>query len=275
MAYVAPTTRADGYVVPASVWNSDVVNNVIALKALIDGGGAVPAEQTTTATGAQANFDLTARNTYLRCTGAAPVFSGFTVAGAAPQAGDTVVIECLGTTAQVTTEGAGSTAANRVICPSTTGQIVGVNGAIALAYDGTTDRWRQIGVEPGKPVAVTFAAGNFTGNGSMTWTVASGDQTTFTYQQRGKVVTIWLTLTQTTVAGTPNTLLQVALPNSFAATVQADAICMLVDNSTPALAWGSILAAGTTLLISRQDSAAMTAATDATQVRGVFTFEAN
>lgn len=33
MAYVAPTTRADGYVVPASVWNSDVVDNPIALRA--------------------------------------------------------------------------------------------------------------------------------------------------------------------------------------------------------------------------------------------------
>jgi len=36
MAYVAPTTRSTGYVVPASTWNSDVVDNVIALKALID-----------------------------------------------------------------------------------------------------------------------------------------------------------------------------------------------------------------------------------------------
>lgn len=36
MAYVAPTTRATGYVVPASVWNSDVVDNVIALRAQAD-----------------------------------------------------------------------------------------------------------------------------------------------------------------------------------------------------------------------------------------------
>ncbi len=31
MAYVAPTTRSDGYVVPASVWNQDVCANPIAL----------------------------------------------------------------------------------------------------------------------------------------------------------------------------------------------------------------------------------------------------
>lgn len=33
MAYVAPTTRADGYVVPAATWNQDVVDNPIALRA--------------------------------------------------------------------------------------------------------------------------------------------------------------------------------------------------------------------------------------------------
>lgn len=33
MAYVAPTTRADGYVVPASEWNKNTVDNPIALRA--------------------------------------------------------------------------------------------------------------------------------------------------------------------------------------------------------------------------------------------------
>ena len=33
MAYVAPTTRADGYVVTAAVWNSDAVANPIAINA--------------------------------------------------------------------------------------------------------------------------------------------------------------------------------------------------------------------------------------------------
>lgn len=35
MAYVTPTTRASGYKVPASVWNSDVVHN---MKMLAEGG---------------------------------------------------------------------------------------------------------------------------------------------------------------------------------------------------------------------------------------------
>ncbi len=39
MAYVVPTTRADGYVVDAAEWNKNTVDNPIALKALIDAIG--------------------------------------------------------------------------------------------------------------------------------------------------------------------------------------------------------------------------------------------
>ena len=170
-----------------------------------------PTEQTTTATGTQNNFNLSARYTYLRCTGAAPVFSGFTVAGAAPQGGDTVIIACLGTTAKVTTQDTGSTDVNRAICPSTTGQIVGVNGTITLVYDTTTDRWRMVDVEPGAWIAP--GAPTYSGNGSMTWTSVTTN--TFAYQQRGNMVTLAWYQSAGTVGGTPNTVLRMALPNGF------------------------------------------------------------
>lgn len=149
----------------------------------------VSSEQTTTATGAQNNFDLTERWTYLRCTGAAPVFSGFTVAGAAPQGGDRVTIECLGTTAKVTHQDAGSTAENRIICPSTNGQIVGANGRIELIYDTTTDRWREALVDPGG--AITYTP-TWTGSGSNP-AIGAGTLTG-SYQQRGRVVWVEIRL---------------------------------------------------------------------------------
>jgi hypothetical protein len=34
MAYVAPTTRSDGFVVPSATWNQDVVDNILAIRAL-------------------------------------------------------------------------------------------------------------------------------------------------------------------------------------------------------------------------------------------------
>lgn len=222
MAYVTPTTRADGYVVDASEWNKNTVDNPIAVRTggiaiasqaandLIyassatqlarlgagtagqflqtNGSGSAPsfesvlAEQTTTSTGAQNDFDLTKRRSILRCTGAAPSFSGFTVAGGAPVAGDLVIIQCLGTTAKITNQDTNSTEANRIICDSTQGQIVGVNGAILLVYDGTTSRWRAVLLEAGAPVAYT-----------PTWTAASvnpaiGNGTlTGKYVQRGKM----------------------------------------------------------------------------------------
>lgn len=144
-------------------------------------------EETTTATGAQHDFDLDASASYLRCTGAAPVFSGFTVAGSAPSAGDFAILECLGTTLKVTDQDAGSTAVNRIICDSTQGQIVGVSGKILLVYDGTTSRWRASLLEQGSPITYT-----------PTWTAASvnpaiGDGTlTGRYVQRGK--TCWVEL---------------------------------------------------------------------------------
>lgn len=40
MAYVVPTTRADGYVVDNAEWNKNTVDNPIALRAVLTGGTA-------------------------------------------------------------------------------------------------------------------------------------------------------------------------------------------------------------------------------------------
>jgi len=181
------------------------------------GAGAAWIEQTTSSTGTQNNFDLDGSQTVLRCTGAAPNFSGFTVDGSAPAAGDQVLILCLGTTAKVAHQSGSSTEANRVICPSTAGQIVGLNGAMLLVYDDTTDRWREVLLTPGNPIAHTFDAADYTGNGSMTWTVASGDVVVDLYQQIGKQLTVWFTANTTTVGGTLNTTLRKKIPGAFSA----------------------------------------------------------
>ena len=224
------------------------VGTVMSSNGAVMSWGAGATEQTTALTGAQADVDLTGPNVFLRCTGAAPAFSGFTVAGATPYAGCRVMIECLGTTAQVTHQGLGSTAANRVICPSTAGQIVGVNGRMLLVYDVTTGRWRESVIDLGAPIARTFAAGDFTANGTMTWTVASGDVITHTYSQRGKQVTITINTTTTTVAGVLNTQLLVALPSGFTSTRKTVTIGLISDNGTFRATWVEAAAAGTTIV---------------------------
>jgi hypothetical protein len=173
------------------------------------GGGSPLTEQTTTATGTQHNFDLNSRNIFLRCTGAAPAFSGFTVMGAPPTAGDMVTIECWGTTAKCTYLDGGSSAANQILCPAVGGQIVGVFGRMQLIYDGTSAKWREAVIEPGAWITPTFSAADYTASGGGSWTVGAGDITTLLFQQRGRVLTVAWDISFTSVSGLPVALQRV------------------------------------------------------------------
>lgn len=117
MAYVAPTTRADGYVVPASVWNSDVVANPIAINA---GAIAIASQATGDVITASSATQLSrvapgAAKTALISNGAgiAPSFQSVTVTG---QANGDVVI-------------ANSTTSLTVVSPGAAGTVLTSNGA--------------------------------------------------------------------------------------------------------------------------------------------------
>jgi hypothetical protein len=229
-------------------------------------GGASWVEQSTAVTGAQHNFDLDDHLTVLRCTGAAPVFSGFTVNGGAPAAGDQVLIVCLGTTAKVTNQDAGSTAAHRIITPSTNGQIVGLNGLMLLVYDDTTDRWREVLLDAGAAITVAHSAGDYTGSGSLTWTVEAGDLQVYTYRQLGTSLEISITIGTSTTGGTTHTGLRAALPAGFTgATGNRFAICYAFNNGANLVAY--MQAAGTTYMaFIRLDAANWTLETNATYI---------
>lgn len=62
-------------------------------------------------------------------------------------------------------------------------------------------------------VDVPFDAGDFTGSGSMTWTVEEADISTFAWVRSGKTMTVTFFLNATTVAGTPDTSLQILIPD--------------------------------------------------------------
>jgi hypothetical protein len=187
---------------------------------LADARRANAVEQTTTATGTQNNFSLSGKHTYLRCNNAsALVFTGFTVGGAAPVAGDTVIVENIGSsTVRVAHQDTGSTAAYRALCPSVSGQTLGAGGRLMCVYDDTTDRWREQVIYPGSPVLVAFDAANFVGSGSMTWTVGSGDQTSYQYIQTGCMLHLVVRVDTTTVGGTLDSALEVVIPSPFVAT---------------------------------------------------------
>lgn len=176
-----------------------------------------PVEQTTSITGTQNDFNLSGRNVNLICSNAsALIFSGFKVNSAPPTAGDRVIIINNGSsTIRVESEGTGSTAAYRGIFESTRGQIIGAKGAIQLVYNGTSSRWNVVSINPGSAISIPFNAADFTGGGTSTWTVDSGDVALETYQQKGKLLTVWLSIASSTTGGTASSNKNFALPNGF------------------------------------------------------------
>ena len=106
--------------------------------------------------------------------------------------------------------------------------------------------------------AITYAAGNFTGGGSMTWTVDSGDVTDYSYMRLDKTAIVSVWLDNTVVGGTPDTSLLITLP--FTVGSSKITTCELFDNG--ALVTGvAYVTSGTTLVISRLDRANFTAGT--------------
>jgi hypothetical protein len=221
-------------------------------------------EVTVTTTGNIDNLDTEGVGLLRMNNASAAVIRGL-VAG---YGGQRLVIQNVGSsTVRVAHQDSNSTAANRCISVSTNGQIIGAGGSIMAVYDDTTARWRISVIEPGDWIPVAYNGANFTGNGSMTWTVAEADQATFVYQQRGAILKVLIFLVDTSVGGTPSTGLLVTVPGGFTLnnTKESPTIGQVVDNGTALL--GSILRnTDSNFAIKRHDSANWSTATNATRV---------
>jgi hypothetical protein len=129
-------------------------------------------------------------------------------------------------------------------------------------------------VVAGNPwITPTFAAGNFTANGSMTWTVESGDVTTYAYRIDGKMMTVLVTIATTTVGGTPNTQLRIAVPAGRTSAKRVINPCFLLDNNVRATGYLDVGAGATFITVNRTDTSNFTASTNLTYVYGEITFE--
>ncbi|MFA6282366.1 MAG: hypothetical protein WCY05_07710 [Candidatus Omnitrophota bacterium] len=120
-----------------------------------------------------------------------------------------------------------------------------------------------------------FSAGNFTANGSMTWTVEAGDVTTYAYVIIGKTMTVSFAIDTSTIGGTVNTTLYIAIPNAETAKKTVYVPCLLTDNELPVTGRACVTASGTTIAITRLDGANYTAKTNLVNARGQITFEIN
>ncbi len=118
-----------------------------------------------------------------------------------------------------------------------------------------------------------YNGGNFTASGSMTWTVASGDISTYKYRIVGKSLLVQFYLFDTTVGGTPSTALRIAIPNSYVATGKTTRPITLVDNSANVTGYAFVDASGTYISVMRLDGGNFTAGT--VWVFGDIEFEVN
>lgn len=173
---------------------------------------------------------------------------------------------------------AAATAALRLINIATSGKtpLAGGTGTADLRYDATSARWRLIRHEQGAWITPTFAAGDFVGNGAMTWTLTAGDVTTFAYRLSGRTIEVHLNLVTTTVGGTPNVVLRITNTawGGFTAAKNVFGLYFKSDNAAAEAAAKWQVVGGTTLDFFNGTAAVnWTASTNATAIFATAAFE--
>lgn len=144
--------------------------------------------------------------------------------------------------------------------------------AANVVFGGTiTERARTVAM--GEWTSVAFSAGNFTGDGTITWTLGSSDQETFAYTLIGKTLTVAWRLTSTSTGGAASTSLQIVIPGGFTAAKQIENTHWYNDNGGGWVA-GICEVAGTKILLYKANFAAWSnASTNNTGTFGQITFE--
>ncbi len=120
-----------------------------------------------------------------------------------------------------------------------------------------------------------FSAGDFTGGGSMTWTVASGDVTTYAYTIVDHKMTVAFNLVTTTANGGDHRLL-IKIPASKTATKRMTTAIWDSENSVTAIGYCEVLASATNITCYKTSAAPNWGNfTDLIDIFGQITFEIN
>ena len=170
---------------------------------------------TVTSTGTQNDFSITSSGVeadVLRLNNASDLtLTGIAAPATPTKPGKVLILRSIGAgNVLLKHENAGSSAANRLINLATSADtpLAAGKGWAAYFYDSTSARWRMFAHDQGGFLTATFAAGNFTGSGTMTWTVASGDRGSG-YWLRGNKVHYTFIVSTTTVGGSLSTTLRI------------------------------------------------------------------
>jgi hypothetical protein len=151
----------------------------------------------------------------------------------------------------------------------------GVGGSATYIYN--SGAWRLVAHQQGQPITPAYAAGHYTANGSMTWTVEAGDVQTDRWTLIGKHLFTTQYLYTTSVGGTLNTDLRIALPfglTGSGAYSQTGGLFRPSDNgSTTVPGYMLIGVAGTYITVNKNDVSNWSASTNGTVIGFSWMFE--
>jgi hypothetical protein len=123
---------------------------------------------------------------------------------------------------------------------------------------------------------VAYDALNFTGLNSMTWTVGSDDQFTYTYTVIGKIMLLSFDVRHSTVGGTADKFLLLKIPGGYTSQSTSSSVVICNDNNAgEAVCRATTITSGSQLLLGRLDSANWTLCTNLTAVFGLAIFGVN
>jgi hypothetical protein len=125
----------------------------------------------------------------------------------------------------------------------------------------------------GEWIDVSFSEGNFTANGSMTWTVASGEQYAYAYTLIGKTMVLNVKIHGADIGGTANNELRVAIPGSFTAALVTQALCWHGYDAGYIYGTCEVATSGTYVAIKKYDTSNFVTNTGDTYISFIFTFE--
>jgi hypothetical protein len=142
----------------------------------------------------------------------------------------------------------------------------------AKPSSGVKERGRTVPM--GEFTTPTFAAGDFVGNGAMTWTVEAGDVVTYCSAIVGKKLTILYAIQGTTVGGTPNTGLQFRIPGGYtsAKTCYGKA-AIVVDNGVRAEGYAAASTGSQWITVFKADVSTWAPCTNGSSVYGQIEIE--
>lgn len=165
-----------------------------------------------------------------------------------------------------------STAANRFTNYATVGLTpIAASGSITYQHDGTN--WKVVAHEQGAWITPTYAGGTYTAS-TGTWTVDSGDVTSYKYRLIGRTLTFAVRIDTSSVASNGGDL-RVGLPAGLTSNMSAQDAAIAFDNSltTSDVGVASITVGITYVAVFLKGFGNWANATNTTALRFTLTFE--